>query len=283
MPRGMSIRQAVRRCELLASIRHSSTWRGCGESERALHRTLRSPKRGTPSARRRVDLDRTKVVQAVTDAATDVTTAEFGAFFYNVVNETGESYTLYTISGAPREAFSQFPMPRNTEVFAPTFKGIGIVRSPDITKDPRYGHNAPHRGMPAGHLPVRSYLSVPVKGRAGEVIGGLFFGHSEVGRFTEHHERLAVGIAAWAAVALENARLYMSVQDASRIKDEFLASLSHERHSTRSSAACALRPALAQAAKASKRGGTRRRSQIVGTCSTCRGSFREDPGIRRRP
>ena len=94
------------------------------------------------------DLDREKVVQAVTDAATSLTTAEFGAFFYNLVNDSGESYTLYTISGVPREAFSKFPMPRNTEVFEPTFKGTGIVRSADITKDPRYGHNAPHHGMP---------------------------------------------------------------------------------------------------------------------------------------
>jgi PAS domain S-box-containing protein len=174
------------------------------------------------------DLDRTKVLQAVTDAATELTTAEFGAFFYNVFNEAGESYTLYTISGVPRERFSKFPMPRNTEVFEPTFKGTGILRSADITKDPRYGHNAPYHGMPPGHLPVRSYLAVPVKGRSGNVIGGLFFGHSEAARFEEHHERLAVGIASWASVALENARMYMNAQEASRIKDDFLASLSHE-------------------------------------------------------
>ena len=174
------------------------------------------------------DLDRDNVVQAVTDAGTKLTAAEFGAFFYNAVNDSGESYTLYTISGVPQEAFSKFPMPRNTEVFAPTFSGTGVVRSADITRDPRYGHNAPHHGMPAGHLPVRSYLAVPVKGRTGDVIGGLFFGHSGVGRFTEHHERLAVGVASWASVGLENARMYMSVQEAGRIKDEFLASLSHE-------------------------------------------------------
>jgi PAS domain S-box-containing protein len=174
------------------------------------------------------DLDRTRVVQAVTDAATELTTAEFGAFFYNLVNDNGESYTLYTISGAPREAFSQFPMPRNTAVFEPTFKGTGVVRSDDITKDPRYGHNTPHHGMPKGHLPVRSYLAVPVRDRSGEVVGGLFFGHQTVGRFTERHERLALGIASWASVALENARLYTSMQEVSRIKDDFLASLSHE-------------------------------------------------------
>jgi PAS domain S-box-containing protein len=174
------------------------------------------------------DLDRDRVVQAVTDAATELATAEFGAFFYNLVNNAGESYMLYTISGVPRETFAKFPMPRNTEVFEPTFKGTGVVRSADITKDPRYGKNPPHYGQPKGHLPVRSYLAVPVKGRAGDVIGGLFFGHSEVGRFTEQHERLVVGVASWASVALENARLFSMVQDASRLKDEFLASLSHE-------------------------------------------------------
>jgi PAS domain S-box-containing protein len=174
------------------------------------------------------DLDRDRVVQAVTDAATGLTTAQFGAFFYNVANDVGESYTLYTISGVPREAFSRFPMPRNTQVFAPTFRGTAVVRSDDITRDPRYGQNAPYHGMPRGHLPVRSYLAVPVKGRRGDVIGGLFFGHPEVGRFTDHHERLAIGIASWASVALENARLFGMVQDASRLKDEFLATLSHE-------------------------------------------------------
>jgi PAS domain S-box-containing protein len=174
------------------------------------------------------ELDRTTVVQAVTDAATELTTAEFGAFFYNVVNEAGKSYMLYTISGVPRDAFSNFPMPRNTEVFEPTFKGTDIVRSPDITADGRYGRNAPYHGMPPGHLPVRSYLAVPVKSRSGEVVGGLFFGHSDVGRFSEQHERLAVGVASWASVALENARLYQAAQEANRLKDEFLASLSHE-------------------------------------------------------
>jgi signal transduction histidine kinase/ActR/RegA family two-component response regulator len=174
------------------------------------------------------DLDREKVVQAVTDAATELTTAEFGAFFYDVNDETGTSHTLHAISGAPREAFSKDPAPRNTEAFVSTFRGAGVVRSADITKDPRYGHNAPHPGAPHGDPPVRSYLAVPVKGRSGEAIGGLFFGHSDVGRFTEHHERLAIGVASWAAVALQNAQMFSLIRESSRLKDEFLASLSHE-------------------------------------------------------
>ncbi len=174
-------------------------------------------------------LDRNNVVQAVTDAATAITGAEFGAFFYNVLDpRAGASYQLYALSGAPPEAFASFPHPRATAIFAPTFRGDGVVRIDDVTKDSRYGHNAPHYGMPAGHLPVSSYLAAPVRGRTGDVIGGLFFGHHQPGRFTGEHERLVEGIASWAAVALENAALYQTAHDANRVKDEFLATLSHE-------------------------------------------------------
>ena len=134
--------------------------------------------------------------------------AEFGAFFHNVTGADGESYLLYTLSGVAREAFAQFPMPRNTALFAPTFSGEGVVRSDDITQDPRYGQNAPYHGMPPGHLPVRSYLAVPVVSRTAEVIGGLFLGHSAAGVFTEEQEQLLTAIAAQAAVAIDNARLF---------------------------------------------------------------------------
>lgn len=152
------------------------------------------------------------LVQIVTDAGVELTGAEFGAFFYNVLKESGESYMLYTLSGAPMEAFSKFPMPRNTAVFGPTFNGDGIVRSDDITKDPRYGHNKPHKGMPKGHLPVRSYLAIPVVSRSKEVIGGLFFGHKNVGVFTDESERGLTGLAAEAAVAIDNARLFSQLR-----------------------------------------------------------------------
>jgi GAF domain-containing protein len=154
------------------------------------------------------ELNTDALVQAITDSATRLSGAQFGSFFYNVVDERGEAYTLYTISGVPREAFSKFPMPRNTKVFSPTFAGEGIVRVDDITQDPRYGKNAPYFGKPKGHLPVVSYLAVPVISRTGKVIGGLFFGHEKAGVFTERAERLVKGVAAQAAVAMDNARLY---------------------------------------------------------------------------
>ena len=157
------------------------------------------------------ELDLEKLVQAVTDVATEMVGAEFGSFFHNVVNEKGESYTLFTLSGVPREAFAGFPMPRNTDVFGPTFRGEGVVRCEDVTQDPRYGRNAPFHGMPTGHLPVRSYLAVSVVSR-GEVLGGLFFGHSATGKFTENHEALIRGVAAQAAIAIDNARLFEQAQ-----------------------------------------------------------------------
>lgn len=154
------------------------------------------------------NLELDHVVQRVTDVATELTSAQFGAFFYNVVpDDSGGSYLLYSLSGVPAEAFADFPMPRATGLFGTTFSGEGVVRLDDVTADPRFGQNPPYRGLPSGHLPVRSYLAVPVVSRR-TVIGGLFFGHPDVGRFTESDERIAVGIAAHAAVAVQNARLY---------------------------------------------------------------------------
>ncbi|MEO8589409.1 MAG: PAS domain S-box protein, partial [Flavobacteriales bacterium] len=132
--------------------------------------------------------------------------------FYNLVNEGGESYTLYTSSGAPREAFATFLVPRATELFGPTFRGEGVVRIGDVRKDPRYGRVGPHHGMPKGHLPVRSYLAVPVTSRDGRVLGGLFYGHPEPDRFTKEAEEVLSTLAAQTALALDNADLHKALQ-----------------------------------------------------------------------
>jgi PAS domain S-box-containing protein len=195
------------------------------------------------------ELDLHRLMQAVTDAATDVSGARFGSFFYNVLNEAGETYMLYTLAGVPAEASAHFSMPRNTDILAPTFKGGGTVLISDVKKEPRYGKNSPYYGMAEGHLSVTSYLAVPVVSRSGEVYGGLFFGHPDEGVFTEREARIVEGLAAQASVAMDNARLFEAVQraraeaeqaaaekerlyrearESSRLKDEFLATVSHE-------------------------------------------------------
>lgn len=154
-----------------------------------------------------------KLLQTVTDSCTELTGARFGAFFYNQVNEKGDSYMLYTLSGANPKDFAHFPSIRNTPVFAPTFNGEEIVRSDDITLDPRFGQNTPFKGLSNGHLKVKSYLAVPVMSGSGEVFGGLLFGHPERAVFDQHAEDMAKSIASQAAIAIDNSRLFEAISN----------------------------------------------------------------------
>ena len=160
------------------------------------------------------ELDLDKVVQVITDAGTAATGAQFGAFFYNVIDHQGGRSTRYTISGVPRETFSNFPMPRAEALFGPTFLSEGIIRLDDVRADPRFGEGGPHHGLPPGHLPIVSYLAVPVRSRSGEVLGGLFFAHPEPARFDARHERVVSGIAGQAAIAIDNARSFQAERSA---------------------------------------------------------------------
>ncbi|RYX81707.1 PAS domain-containing protein [bacterium] len=165
------------------------------------------------------ELDTRKLVQRVTDAATELTGAQFGAFFHELIDD---AYTLYTISGVPRAAFANFPLPRATDLLGPTFHGQAVIRIADVRKDPRYGNNSPNYGMPKGHLPVVSYLAVPVVSRSGEALGGLLFGHPEVGVFTARHERLVLGLAGQTAIAIDNASLFESLsRERARAEDAY--------------------------------------------------------------
>ncbi|MES2325034.1 MAG: ATP-binding protein [Pseudomonadota bacterium] len=193
--------------------------------------------------------DLRSLLQTVTDAATGISMARFGAFIYHGRDSDGDLFTLYTLAGEAPPEFAQFGHPRAAALFGPSLRGEGVVRSDDITLDARYGQDEPHFGLPDGHPPVRSYLAVPVVARSGEILGSMFLGHPEAAIFSERTERIVGGIAAQAAVAIDNTRLYEAAQCAaeerkvllesersaraeaertSQMKDEFLATLSHE-------------------------------------------------------
>ena len=180
--------------------------------------TLREDKRSLETLNRigaslGPELDLKKVVQMVTDAGVELSGAQFGAFFYNVLNDAGESYMLYTIAGrrsapnSPNSPCRATPRCSRRPSRAKAWSARTTSRKTRATDTTRR-----EQGMPEGHLPVRSYLAVPVISRSGAVIGGLFFGHAEPGRFTERHEQLLVGIAGQAAIAMDNATLYEAAQ-----------------------------------------------------------------------
>jgi len=127
-----------------------------------------------------------EIVQVVADESTALTGAQIGAFFYN-----GESYSLSALSGVA--------VPPDSELFAPTFEGRDTIRHDDVS--------AGADELALGTLHVRSYLAVPVFGKEGDVVGGLFFGHERVGVFSPDHERIAEAVAAYASLAIENAGL----------------------------------------------------------------------------
>jgi signal transduction histidine kinase len=168
------------------------------------------------------ELDLEKLVQAVTDAATELTTAQFGVFRYSAVADGNESNVLFVVSGtvsgmtgglAPRDAFNEFlPQGSAADLAASFGRSGGVVRYADIRTDPRYDEHAPLFVMPKGRLAVRSYLAAPVVSRSGEVIGGLFFGHENAGVFTEAHERIVSRVSTQAAIAIDNARLYKAAE-----------------------------------------------------------------------
>jgi PAS domain S-box-containing protein len=173
------------------------------------------------------ELNPEKLVQAVTDAATHLTSAEFGAFFYRGLNDGGDAYELHAVAGLNTTAITEPPDADAMAAVANAFRHEGIVRLDDLAREPRRAIQDALSRL-AGTATVRSYLAVPVVSRSREVLGGLLFGHSEPGIFVTRHEQLAAGIASWAALALDNARLYKAARDANATKDEFLATLSHE-------------------------------------------------------
>ena len=118
--------------------------------------------------------DLRKLVQTVTDAATQLTGAEFGAFFYSKIDEKGVNYRPHTLAGSSRAAFDRFSDVQATSLFEATFRGEGTVRCDDVQKHPRYGKGELDRGSPKGQLPIRSYLAVPVVSRNDDILGGLF-------------------------------------------------------------------------------------------------------------
>jgi PAS domain S-box-containing protein len=150
------------------------------------------------------ELDVPKLLAKAVAAGVKLTGASAGTFAFNLLSDGEESRALHALAGSAPDELRRLGLCRQSPLLGEVFSSPHAVRIDDALVDERIG---PPSEEPCDVV-VRSLLAAPVASRSGEVLGGLLFVHPAAERFDEHAERLAAGIAAQAAVALDNARLY---------------------------------------------------------------------------
>jgi signal transduction histidine kinase len=158
------------------------------------------------------EFDLQRLLQMITDAARNVTAAEYATFFLIpelAENSNGEPaqkviFHLAAISGATpaiEKHFRRLGPVEGIGILEPVFwEGKSIVVD-DVRQDPRYV------GVPRGHIPVQSFLGVQLRTREGAILGAFLIGDTHPGRFTARHVELIEALGAQAAVAIHNAQL----------------------------------------------------------------------------
>ena len=170
-------------------------------------------------------LDLQTLLQAIIDATTDLTGAQFGAFLYR---EGGHGpWRLPATAGPARQVLGDLPDAARGRLFDEE-----VIKQfhADYTDPQRQQFPQPPSKLAAAFADqflLKSCLTVPVSGGS-RMLGAMVFGSAEPGAFTERSERIVASIAAQAVVGIEKALLFERVQSASAAKDRFLAMLSHE-------------------------------------------------------
>lgn len=146
------------------------------------------------------ELDQRVVLDRVLQTAREITGARYAAL--GILNEQHSELEQFLTSGvdeATREAIGD--LPRGRGVLGVLIEHPRPLRLSDVGEHPN------SYGFPAGHPVMRSFLGVPILIR-GNAWGNLYLTEKEGGEFTEADEEAAVILADWAAIAIENARLY---------------------------------------------------------------------------
>lgn len=158
------------------------------------------------------ELELDTVLRHLLDAARDLTGAAYAAV--GVLDEDGQALERFVYVGIDDETRHAIgPLPRGRGVLGE------LIRRPEPLRLPDVGAHEHSYGFPANHPPMRTFLGTPVLIR-GRAWGNLYLTEKSGGReFTESDESLVVVLAAWAAVAIENARLYEGL-DSRRVELE---------------------------------------------------------------
>jgi signal transduction histidine kinase len=154
------------------------------------------------------ELDVDKVLQLIVDAARDLAGARYAALAVGDWRAAGHGNVhRFVYSGMTRdEARSVAHWPRGEGLLGAVIYDQQVIRVDDLANDQR------SRGFPAGHPAMTSFLGVPIVG-AGETYGNLYLANKmDAGSFGEGDEVLIQMLAAHAAVAIQNARLYAELE-----------------------------------------------------------------------
>ena len=150
-------------------------------------------------------LDVEVVLRQVLDTARELTRAQYAAL--GIIDPSGEELERFLFVGLDEAARQRIgPLPRGRGVLGELIRNPAPLRLADVTAHPR------SYGFPAGHPPMRSFLGVPIAIR-GEAFGNLYLTEKDdEAEFSETDEELVLVLAEWAAIAIDNARLYESVE-----------------------------------------------------------------------
>jgi signal transduction histidine kinase len=147
------------------------------------------------------------VLQRIVEAAAQITGAPYAAL--GVIDRSGQRLERFVTTGIPQEEHARIgDLPRGRGILGVLIHDARPLRLDDLAKDPR------SVGFPPNHPPMKSFLGVPIVLR-GVAYGNLYLTEKE-GGFTDEDEELVTLLAAQAAVAVENARLYESATRWSR-------------------------------------------------------------------
>ncbi len=148
------------------------------------------------------------LLERIVEAAARVTGARYAAL--GVIDRAGTALERFVTHGIDPEAHAAIgELPRGRGILGVLIRDARPLRLPDIGEDPR------SVGFPPHHPPMRGFLGVPILLR-GVAYGNLYLTEKEGGDFTEEDEEVVTLLAAQAAVAVENARLYQSATEWSR-------------------------------------------------------------------
>jgi two-component system, NarL family, sensor histidine kinase DevS len=143
------------------------------------------------------------VLQKIVEASAQLTGAKYAAL--GVVDPSGRALERFLTTGVDEETQARIgDLPHGRGILGILIRDAQPLRLHDLTTDPR------SVGFPPYHPPMRTFLGVPILLR-GVAYGNLYLSEKESGEdFTAEDEELVTVLAAQAAVAIENARLYES-------------------------------------------------------------------------